>query len=81
MATPAELITDGQCYACYGDLSLTQMITLAQERRVLLNLDPDADATPQGLLAYAQCYLCNGPMSMFEMMELALLDKISQAST
>lgn len=75
-----ELLDEGKCYACYGELSVAQIITLALDRRALLALDPDADVTPEGLITYAKCYLCFTQGNFFDLVELALLDKISQAS-
>ena len=74
------LLEEGKCYACFGELSVAQIITLALERRALLALDPAADVTPQGLIAYANCYLCFTQGNFFDLFELALLDKLSQAT-
>lgn len=73
------LFSEAVCYACYGPITESQMLTLALERRWLLSLDAAADVSPQGLITYATCYACYTG-SMFELFELALLDKISQLS-
>ena len=74
----ATLMTEAQCYACYGSTSMTQMLTLALERRILLANSPAADVSGDGLIAYAKCLGCYGA-SLFDLLETALLDKIAQA--
>ena len=74
------LMSEGKCYACYGPLSATQILGLAQLRRWLISLVPAADTSPQSLVEYAKCYACLGSLSIYELMMLALLDQIAQAS-
>lgn len=80
-AVPTDtLMSEGKCYACFGPLSASQIMTLAQLRRWLLSLAPEADTSPQALVAYSKCYACLGSLSMYELMMLALLGQIAQAS-
>lgn len=80
-AVPTDtLMAEGKCYACFGPLTTSQILTLAQLRRWLLELDPSADTSPQALVDYAKCYACLGSLSMYELMSLALIDQIAQAS-
>lgn len=72
------LLEEGKCYACFGQLSVAQIMTLALERRQLLALDPAADVSPGGLITYANCYACFAQGSFFDLFEMAILDKISQ---
>ena len=72
------LISEVQCYACFGSTSFTQMLVLALERRILLAKSPTADVSGDGLIAYAKCLGCYGA-SLFDLLETALLDKIAQA--
>lgn len=74
------LMSEGKCYACFGALSTSQILTLAQLRRWLISLVPAADTSPQALVAYGKCFACLGSLSMYEIMLLALLDQIAQAS-
>lgn len=70
---------EGKCYACYGPLSVAQILTLAQTRRWLLSVSPSADTSAQALVEYGKCFACLGSLSMFELMLLSMLDQIAQA--
>lgn len=79
-ATPfQDLLDEAQCYACYSDASIADLLQLALMARTLTALDPAADTSPSALLVYAQCYLCLG-IGLTDGMKLALLDQIAQAS-
>lgn len=74
------LMEEGKCYACFGPLSASQILSLAQLRRWLLSLEPTADTSPQALMEYSKCYACLGSLSMYELMSLALIDQIAQST-
>lgn len=73
-----ELIAESRCYACYGEVSEAQLLSLGLERRILLERNPTADVSAAALLGYAKCYGCYGA-SIYDLLELALLDQIAQA--
>lgn len=75
--SPTELIAESRCYACYGDVSESQLLALGLERRILLAANPAADVSAAALLGYARCYACYGA-STYDLLELALLDQIAQ---
>ena len=77
-ASAIELITESRCYACYGEVSESQLLALALERRALLARNPAADTSAAALIAYASCYACFGA-SIYDLMEISLLDQISQS--
>jgi hypothetical protein len=71
------LLSEVQCYACYGS-SITTLLKLALLRRILLAAVPSADVSASALIAYAKCYACYGS-SVMDLIELALLDQIAQS--
>lgn len=79
-ATPfQDLLDEAECYSCYANASIADLLQLALMARTLKDSVPTADTSPGALLAYAQCYLCLG-ITLVEAMKLALLDQIYQAS-
>ena len=68
-----ELVEEAKCYGCYGPLTMQQLLTLAIERRAVLEADPAADVSPAALLANNSCVMCYG-MSAFDVMEIGLLN-------
>ena len=79
MASPQEIISEAECFACYG-ASVVQMMKLGFLIRILQAFDEDADVTPNGLLAHAKCFNCLTDASLIDLFELALLHKIRQAT-
>lgn len=80
-AVPMQtLMAEAKCYQCFGPLSDSQLLTLAQLRRWLLALSPAAATDAQSLVAYAKCFACLGSLSMYDLMSLALLNQIADAS-
>jgi hypothetical protein len=75
---PQSLLSESNCFRCFGGNSDVQLFRLSLLARILTILVPMAATDPQTLLAYAKCYQCNGEASLADMMELALLDQISQ---
>lgn len=78
MAIPVNTLMDeAKCYQCFGPLTAAQMLILAQLRRWLISLNPDADVTPQSLVEYSKCFACLGSLGMYDLMALALLNQIA----
>lgn len=73
------LLAQANCFACFGEVDITQALKLVLLSRVLISLSPAADVSPSALLAYAKCYNCFSTANLGDLMELALLDQISQA--
>lgn len=79
-ATSAQtLLSEGKCFACYGNPSSGAIIKLSLLVRILTSLNPMAATSPQALLDYAKCFNCYSNADLTGMMELALLDQISVA--
>jgi hypothetical protein len=71
------LINEVACYNC-TEATMTQLLKVALERRILLVKVPTASVDLQSLVNYAACYCLNG-LPQIDLVELALLDQISQA--
>jgi len=76
--SPNELLSEVNCFACSGSLSVAQLLSLALLIQQLLALDPNAIVTPEGLQEYGACWYCLGSISLYDVYELGLLDQISQ---
>ena len=77
MATdPQSLMTQGNCFACYG-ASTFEILKLALLAQISLTHNPSNDVTPQGLFAAGKCLECYGMVSEPKLMELVLLQQIS----
>lgn len=76
VATDNELYDEVKCYLCLG-ISDSQALRLAELRRWLLDLNPDADTSADALLDFGKCYGCASNASLFDILELAFLDQIS----
>lgn len=74
------LLSEGKCYACFGELSVAQTIRMALLARTAAIVAPSVSLTPQSLMGYGNCYACLG-ISEADIMELSLLDIISQNIT
>lgn len=75
MATDAQsLLTESECYLCFGTEGMLDLMELALLRQLRLNQNPEADTSPQTLLNDAKCYAC---FDNLDLLELALLDQLS----
>jgi hypothetical protein len=86
VATDAQtLLTEAQCYACYGgNLRLMRLALIKQWAELV---DPTIDTSPQALLDYASCYACfaggiggGANLYLLELFVLVLIDQALSAS-
>jgi len=73
---PQSLITQGECYACYG-LSSAMVMKLSLLAQISLARNASNNVTPAALIDQAKCFACFSSASLGEMMELALLAQIA----
>lgn len=73
-----SLFSESKCYACFGPVQESTLLTLALLRRWLLTLNPSADVSAQGLVSYSNCFACFNVGNCYTLIELALLDQISK---
>jgi hypothetical protein len=77
MAVVANTLLDEvKCYACTGEIGMSQLLKLALLRRIALTNNPAADVTYQALIDSSECYLCLG-ISVYDALELGLLNIIN----
>lgn len=75
--SPATLMAQGSCYACFGAMTSFQTMKLALLAQISLAHNAANQTDPQSLVTEGKCFPCFGNVDLGALMELALLAQIA----